>query len=175
MKRIFFILVTLNIALIGAMPFLYPAKGVAHFNEAGEINGWQPVLPLMVILGYTNMFVCGMFWIGDYVTQISPAYGFNVPNAEYWKREENLPELRRRGSALCYEIGIYALIFMTIIEVLTICSSRAENYFWFDISIMPTFVLGIVLAFLPLIRIFWIFRLPKNERWVAKTGPMNKL
>lgn len=161
MRYAFYLSALLNIVVGFATAMVFREPIATHFDGSGTANGWMtPPENILFVMG-TTIGCCAVFALFDYLTSICPAYSFNVPNQEYWRSEEHLPETRRIFQRFMFECGVYVFLFMMIVN---------GWIAWANLSTPPRLdgefiFLGFFLAVLVfwVIRLFLAFRLPKDH------------
>ncbi len=150
MRKAYFVTLALFLLLMAAVCVFSPPR-IA-------VREWG--VHALVMVG-TVLFLTGTVALLAYVISISPAYGFNVPNADYWRREENLPEMKRKIVSFLWELGTYTVLFMCFIETVVFFVHLPQPP---DIA-MEVIGAGILLTLtvVSFVRLFLGFRLPKTE------------
>lgn len=163
MRIFFWILFTICLATLVAAYFLIPQRGIPQFGVWGEIDGWDVETgPFLLVLGGGLLFIGGIMMLTDFLMKIAPGYSFNVPNAEYWRKEENLPKLREISRRYVWELGVYVVAFYFIMLLEIIRLSRLKNpepgmqiYIVTGVSIFALVIM--------VVRMFSSFRIPNNS------------
>lgn len=164
MRYVFHFLFAANLALLAGMPFLLPPKIAIHFRADGTPGGWGTVWEGMAVLGGTLLLIYLVLWGSILLVRFCPVGLINIPmNADYWKSDENIPEMRRITGRYLYELFAGTLLLMFAINFSMIHANLRNPPKISPEILIGTFVFFGIYFFWWLIRCFLAFRLPKNR------------
>ena len=144
----FFVLaLAVNVGTIIWAALRLPERIVTQFDASGAAHGWGSrgsFITLMVLV--TALVMLGIPAIGLAATRGSGA-GLNIPNRDYWLRDENRPELRRRLVTDLMFFGAITGLLMAAIDILVVRANEAAvptlgNGSWVAMGIYLVVVLG---------------------------------
>lgn len=124
-KLSFYMFFFLNLVAALLIYVASPEKVAAHFDVRGAADGWMTRESQLLIMLGMNVFVFATFLGCIWLSYKFPSL-INVPNPAYWKREENLPEMRRRLLPFLYEIGVLCFAFLAATELLAFHTNRLD-------------------------------------------------
>lgn len=158
MKTLFYASVVVGLLLIGASWFVLPDRVASHFGPDGKADGQSGKTELVVILAATLVFVAATFA----VCPLFPPQWFNVPNSAYWKRPENLPQMKRKVEPFLYEMGVFTNLFFVALMFAIVVANRSDPPV-LPASFWVSFGGFIVYTVLWVLRLFLAFRVPKDS------------
>lgn len=104
-----------------------PDRMASHFGASGAADGWSSkssYLTFSILMAAFMML--GLPALGRLFTAGSGA-GLNVPNKEYWLRDENRPELQRRLTGDLLFLGAVTGLLLSWIDVLVVLANRGQT------------------------------------------------
>jgi hypothetical protein len=162
MQRVFWVLVLLNVLLISAAAFLLPERIVSHFDLAGQPNGWTSKVEFVAIFVLT-LFIEVIVWVPiAFLVTTCPPELINIPNKDYWVRDNNILQLHKIFSFWWWGMGCIAMVFdlylsLEIIQTNLMKTPVLSNGIWFA-AILFTLLLGVSIVYL-----FLSLRVPKED------------
>jgi hypothetical protein len=150
-----------NVVLTLTSWVILPDTVAIHFGRNGLPDGWAPVwFHALLFLGIELLLFATVFFGPRLSLGLSPRWT-NLPNKDYWLKEENLPRARAILSPLMWEFGSALFVFLFVVGVLTLDANLStpvrlrEEFFW------PLLILFMVFMVYWCIRLLLAFRLPK--------------
>ncbi len=89
MRTVFIIIFGLNLILTVVALILCPGHVAIHFGAGGDPNGWAPAYVNALIMSGVNLLIFVSFFFTPLLIRITPSRWINLPNKEYWLRDEN--------------------------------------------------------------------------------------
>lgn len=161
MRKLLILAFAANLALTGIAAALAPGTIAVHFGAGGEPDGWGSAHANAVFMAGMNLLMFTMFFFLPKLIKVTPARWVNMPNKDYWFREENKAQMIVMLTAYMDEFGamMFAFLFLVGVLVLQANASRPvhlrEDLMWIG--------LGLFLAYTVywLVRFMLAFRIPK--------------
>jgi len=163
MRTAFILSFVANLLLALVALILSPATVAIHFGYGGEPDGWAPAYVSALIMVGTNGFLFFLLYFIPHLIRRTPARWINLPNKEYWLKEENKGRMFSLLTEMLFQFGILTFIFMFVVGLLSLQANLSkpvrlqENLFWWP--------LGMYLV----CAVFWTVRLIRTFR-VRKGG-----
>ena len=161
MRLLFYASFVFNLLSAAVIYVLSPPRVVAHFDAVGKAGGWMPKETQTAYLIGMGVFVGIVFefvhWLLHHKVSL-----VNVPNPAYWKKEENLPQLRKITAPFLWECGIYLMLFPCAIEWVSFRANRLNPpHMGFERDgVLALFSAALVIL---LFRILRAYRIPAQE------------
>ena len=163
MRIFFFVTFAANIVLSLVSWVILPDNVAIHFGRNGMPDGWAPVwFHAVIFLGIQLVLFVTVFF-GTRLSVGLPSRWVSLPNKDYWLREENVARTQEILSSMMLEFGTAMFLFLFFVEVLTMKANlsdpvRLDNaFFW------PSFILFMAYMGYWCIKLFFLFRVPKNQ------------
>ena len=157
----FFFLANIALGLISLV--VLPAEVAIHFGLGGEADGWASrETNALLFMGIAVPLFLALLYGPLLTMKINPRY-MNIPNKDYWLREENRPVFAQKLRSLTWEFGASIFVFLGFIQVLTIHANLLDPV---RINETVLFVaLGLLMAYSAwwCFRFYRDFRIPKSE------------
>jgi sterol desaturase/sphingolipid hydroxylase (fatty acid hydroxylase superfamily) len=132
-----------------------------HFNADGFGDGFAPPLEHAVML-CVNIGIMAAVFVGmPSLITVLPTWCINIPNRNFWAKEENRPQMIRRLRSFCDTFGVgimclFLLIQWTVFQANQKIPPKLDMLtFWFTLGIFGIFCI------IEIIRLNLSFRLPK--------------
>jgi uncharacterized membrane protein len=164
-----FILVFIaNVVLALISLVLLPSRVAIHFGLGGMADSWAPsyVSALFFIGTNTFLFLC-LYFTPRLVFKF-PSKWINLPDKDYWLRQENKDRTARMFSSLMGEFGIALLLFLFFVELLTIQANLSQPVGLNEKLFLSVLIFFILYTFYWCIKLFRTFNIPRE------TGGANK-
>lgn len=164
MMRIFFLVMfAANIVLTLVSWVILPDNVAIHFGSNGVPDGWAPVwFHALLFLGFElALFVTIVF--GSRLSLGLHSRWVNLPNKDYWTREENLPKAQERLASTMTEFGTVLMVFLFVVGILTVKANlsnpvRLDNeLFW------PCFLAFMAYVAYWCLKVLFLFRVPPDN------------
>ena len=119
MMRIFFLVTfAANIVLSLVSWVILPDTVAIHFGHDGMPDGWAPVwLHVLLFLGFQLVLFVTIYF-GSRLSLGLHSRWVNLPNKDYWLREENLPRAQETMASTMTEFGTVMMVFLFVVGIL---------------------------------------------------------
>ena len=163
MHIVFIITLAANLILAVIALIIAPSPMAIHFGPGGYPNGWAPAHVNALIMSGTNTLMFVIFYFAPALIRKTPARWVNLPNKNYWLKDENRAGMEKILAGQLHLFGSATLLFMFMIGLLALQANlsnpvrlREDLFFW---------VLGIYLVYTVYwtIKLIMAFRLPKKK------------
>jgi uncharacterized membrane protein len=162
MRTAFILSFVANLVLAVAALILSPATVAIHFGYGGEPDGWAPAyVSALIMVGANGILFLALCFVPSLIRR-TPARWINLPNREYWLREENRSKMTSLLSEMLYQFGTLTFIFMFVVGLLSLQANLSnpvrlqENLFWWPLGMY------LACAVIWMLRLIRIFRIPKG-------------
>ncbi len=158
MRNVFVVCFAANLGLALVSLFLSPATVAIHFGPGGEPDGWAPAYVSALIMAGANALLFLSLIFVPRLLQKTPARWINLPNKEYWLREENRDRMVFLLSGMMYRFGTLTFVFLFMVGLLSLQANLSNpvrlrmSFFWWP--------LGLYLAY----TVFWVVKLVRIFR-----------
>lgn len=141
-----------NIILLIASLFMLPDTVAAHFSSGGHADAWtsKQVNALVFFMIETPLFFL-FYHAGRIPFGLSPRI-LNLPNKEYWLREENRARLRKLMETYMAGFGIVLFVFLFVTAALAIEANLST-----PVRLNETLFLWMFAAFM-LFTVVWVVK-----------------
>ena len=158
MRTAFILTFVANIVLALVALILSPDTVAIHFDYGGAPDGWAPsYVSALIMAGANGVLFLSLYFIPHFIRR-TPARWINLPNREYWLRDENRERMASLMTTMLYSFGILTFLFLFVVGLLSLKANLSKpvrlamDVFWWP--------LGIYLA----AAVFWAVRLIKVFR-----------
>lgn len=163
MRILFFVTFAANILLTLVSWVILPDNVAIHFGHGGVPDGWAPVwFHVLVFLGIDLILFAALFFGSRLSLGLSLRW-VNLPNRDYWLRQENLPKTREIVASMMWEFGSAMFLFLFFVGILTVKANLStpvrlrEDFFW------PTFIIFMLFMLYWCTKFLLAFRLPRDQ------------
>ncbi len=163
MRTAFILSFVANLVLALVALILSPATVAIHFGYGGEPDGWAPAyVSALIMVGANGVLFLLLCFIPRLIRK-TPARWINLPNKEYWLREENKNKMFSLLTEMSFQFGTLTFIFMFVVGLLSLQANLSNpvrlrtSIFWWP--------LGMYMAY----TVFWVVRLIRAFR-IPKAG-----
>jgi uncharacterized membrane protein len=146
---------------------LLPVQVASHFGSNGFANGWMMKDEYLIVMIVVSAVWTIIMLLFDFFVFMLPVSVFSIPNAAYWKLPENQPLLRRKTSRCLYEVGIYIIVLLAAVNYLTLQANTKKPPQLDNIEVVLVILFGLIMLWI--VRIFIMFRIPKNNKETDNT------
>lgn len=164
MMRIFFLVTFVaNIVLTLVSWVILPDTVAIHFRHDGMPDGWSPVwFHVLIFLGMQLVLFVTIYF-GSRLSLGLHSRWANLPNKDYWLREENLPKAQEMVRSTMMEFGTAMMLFLFVVGILTIKANLSDpvrlsnEFFW------PSFILFMAFVVYWCAKLLFLFRVPRED------------
>lgn len=134
-----------------------------HFGAGGEPNGWAPAYVNALIMSGVNVLIFVSFFFTPYLIHITPPRWINLPNKQYWLKEENRGKMESILASQLYQFGTLTFILMFIVGLLALQANLStpvrfrEDLFWWPFGLYMAYSVYWT------VKIILAFRIPKEK------------
>lgn len=163
MKKVMAIIFFANIVLVVAMLSVLPKTVAVHFVSGGQPDSWMPRNGFTLFLLAIELPLFLFFLAAPALFTKTSLRWTNIPNKNYWKKEENKGRMKNKLTSLMAEFGCALFLLFFLITLLTIAANLAE-----PVRLEEKYALSVIIIFMIYI-IYWAlkfilsFRLPKDK------------
>ena len=162
MRLLFIILFIANVALAVVSLFLLPARVAIHFSTGGAPDSWASKEANALVFLSLHLLLFGLFFFIPFLICRCPPHLVNLPNKDYWLKDENKAEMSRKLVSLMSEFGIAIFGFFFLVGLLTLQANLSEpvrlNQIWF----MTAFIVFMLYTVFWCVKICRSFRVPER-------------
>ncbi len=119
--------------------FQLPALVAAHFDAAGQVNGWMSRVYYFRHQLFVVLAVAAVFGVLAAVAALLPDRLINLPHRDYWLAPARREETRRRLAGMVLASGCGAMAFFIFLHQRILQANHAP-----DRQLTPSF--GVILA-----------------------------
>jgi hypothetical protein len=164
MMRIFFLVIfAANIVLTLMSWVILPDTVAIHFGPDGMPDGWAPTwLHVLFFLGFQLVLLVTIYF-GSRLSLGLHSRWMNLPNKDYWVREENLPKAQEMIASTMMEFGTAMMLFLFVVGILTIKANLSDpvrlsnEFFW------PSFIVFMAFVVYWCVKLLFLFRVPRED------------
>lgn len=131
---------------------LLPERVAVHFGSGGKPDSWASREVHLAIFVGMYVFLFLIFYFAPALTLKTPAKWLNLPNKDYWLKEENKPRTLALITKLTYEFGIVMFLFFLVINILTVSANLAQ-----PVRLNETLFFFFLAAFL-VYTVYWVIK-----------------
>ena len=149
----------INVVFSMLLPlFSLPSRIAVQFGSDGLPNSWAPKVGFILFLFVIESIVFLLFLFASRIAFKFPGQLNQLPDKEYWLREENKPALKEKITDHMAEMGTAIVIFIMTIMLWTYdANTRIPVHINFkDIIILP----GMFVAY----SVYWCIKVVRNYR-----------
>lgn len=164
MRILFLATFAANVVLTLVSWVILPDNVAIHFGTNGMPDGWSPVwFHVLIFLGM-QLVLFVTIWFGSKLSLGLHARWVNLPNKNYWLREENLPKAQEMVAATMMEFGTAMMLFLFVVGLLTIKANLSDpvrlsnEFFW------PSFLIFMAFVVYWCIKLLFLFQVPREDR-----------
>ena len=126
MRVLFYLSSVLTMGIVAAGGVILPDPVAAHFNAAGNANGWMPRSHYLIFMTVLVLIFIILFEGMRRILHRLPAWMVNIPNKDYWLAPERKEETYDFYRAMMDRIGIATMLFLSVITVLAYVANLAK-------------------------------------------------
>jgi uncharacterized membrane protein len=123
-----------------------PSKVAIHFGPGGEPDGWAPAYINALIMTGVDMLLFVSLFFSPLLIRRMPARWINLPNKDYWLKDENRSVTEALLSGQLFRFGTVTFVFMFIVGLLALQANLAtpvrfrEEIFWWPLGLFMAYV-----------------------------------
>lgn len=163
MRTAFTISFVVNVILVVVAFVMCPSDVAIHFGSGGKPDGWAPAHVNALIMLGVHVLIFVSFYFTPRLIRITPPRWINLPNKQYWLKEENKGRMESMFTSKLHEFGTLTFIFMFIVGLLALQANLSnpvrfrEELFWWPF--------GLYMAYTAYwtAKVTLVFRVPKEE------------
>lgn len=163
MRNAFIMIFVANLLLALAALVVGPPQVAIHFGAGGEANGWAPaVVSAILMIGVNVMVFASFYFIPRILQGMSPQW-INVPNKEYWMRDENRARMEELFAESMYQFGAATHLLLFLVSLLALDANMSEPVRLNDGIFWVCFALYMTYTAYWTVKLVRAFRLPKER------------
>ena len=140
--------------------FILPDSVAIHFGRGGAPDNWASKgTHILIFTGLMAVLYAG-FALSPRLLEGVPSKYINLPNKDFWLRDENRPGAIRRMAGLMYGFGIATGLLMLGASVVSVAANLSDPVRLNEVIFLVMFISYLVYTVLWLVRIFTAFRVP---------------
>jgi len=163
MRTIFIFSFIANLVLTVVVLVVGPETMAVHFGAGGEPNGWASAKANALIMTGIDVLLFALFYFMPHLMRITPDKWINLPNKDYWLKEENRARAMVTLSDQLYKLGVIMFVFMFVVGLLVLQANLSDHVRLREDLFWPPFVFIMVYTVYWTVKIFRLFRVPKEE------------
>lgn len=170
MRALFIMVFAACIALtLGSLAILPPIVAI-HFGTGGVPNGWaSSTVNALLFLGLQSLLFF-MFLLAPRLVFLFPPSMVNLPNKDYWLKEENKPRTEALLTALMYKFGVAMLLFFFVVNVLVIHANLTSPVRLAEVPFLAAVGLLLLYTAYWCVKLYQAFRLPPGANAAGQLG-----
>jgi Domain of unknown function (DUF1648) len=163
MKKLLALTFLANVILIVIMIFILPSRIAIHFVSGGMPDSWISREAFVLFLLAIELPLFILFLITPALSlKVAPRW-INIQNKDYWLKEENLPELKRKLVSLISEFGCALFLLFLFVAILTIDANFSDPIRLKEAYFFPVFIVFMAYVIYWALKFVLSFRLPKEK------------
>jgi len=149
-----------NLVLMLMSVLLLPDHVAIHFRGGGVPDAWASKWANALVFLLIELPLFALFLSASRFTFNLPAKWINLPNKDYWLKQDNRAELEARFGALMHEFGFILFVLLFIVGVLTL-DANLSNPVQLNEPLFLVFFIAFML-YVPywLVKVFLRLRVP---------------
>jgi uncharacterized membrane protein len=141
--------------------FILPDNTAIHFSRGGVPDNWASKDAHVIIFTGIMVVLYAGFVLSPNLLSGLPAKYINLPNREYWLRDENRPEAESRMRELMLTFGIATGLFMLSVSAMSVAANLSEPVRLSEGIFLVIFISYIAYTVMWLVRLLTAFRIPE--------------
>ena len=164
MRNIFIISFIANLILTMVVLMVGPETMAIHFGMGGEPNGWASAKTNALIMTGVDVLLFASFFFVPQLMRVTPKRWVNLPNKDYWLRDENRDQAMTMFCDQLYKLGVVMFAFMFVVGLLVLQTNLSDPVLLREDLFWPPFIFIMLYTVYWTVGIYRLFRVPKNER-----------
>jgi len=163
MRTVFILAFVANLILLAVSVGISPERVAIHFGPGGTPDNWASSHNNALIMTGVHTLVFVSLFFSTKLTRIFPRKYINIPNKDYWIRDENWNKAESILTKEMYLFGTVIFVFMFFVGLLALQANLStpvkfrEDLFWWPFGLFMVFTVYWT------IRLMTRFRIPKEE------------
>jgi len=164
MRTVFIISFIANLVLAVVVLILGPSTMAVHFGAGGDPNRWASANTNALFMTGIDVLLFAAFFFVPQLMRITPDRWVNLPNKDYWLRDENRGKMEAILSDQLYKYGTLMFAFMFVVGLLVLQANLSDpvrlrgDLFWWPFGFIMAYTVYWV------VKIYTVFRVPKEDR-----------
>ena len=148
-----------NLVLAAVSLILAPGTVAVHFGAGGEPDGWGSANANALFMAGINLLLFGMFYFMPRLVRVTPQRWVNLPNKDYWFREENKARMMSALTAYLDEFGFVMFAFLFLVGLLAMQANLSqpvhlrEDLMWWALGLLLVYTAWWLTRFMRAFRI----------------------
>lgn len=164
MKTVFIFSFIANVALTLISLDILPPCVALHFGPGGAPNNWgSKYVSAFLFLVIQTVFFFLMYYSARTIFTFPPRW-INLPNKDYWLKDENKHRAAEIISALMWQFGTALFVFLFIVNLLTIQANLSSPVRLDERAFLTALLAFFIFIVYWLVRFLRSFRVPKEKR-----------
>ena len=163
MKKLLALIFLANVILIVIMIFTLPSRVAIHFVSGGMPDSWMAREGFILFLFSIELPLFILFLIAPALSLKVPPRWINIQNKDYWLRDENRSDLKRKLVSLISEFGCALFLLFLFVALLTIDANFSDPVRLKEAYFFPVFIIFMAYVIYWALKFVLSFRIPKEK------------
>ncbi len=164
MRKLLLNVFAANLILAAVSFAILPAEVATHFGAGGEPDSWAAKELNIAIFLVLEVPMFLLFYYAPVLTGGNIKKYLNVPNKDYWLRDDNLALFHRKFGTSMAEYGVALFVLLFGVKLLTLQANLSDPVRLDGSLFMVLFVLFISYTLWWLVRLIRGFAVPTDPR-----------
>lgn len=162
MRNVFIISFVANLVLTVVVVVVGPETMAIHFGAGGEPDGWASAKANALIMAGTDVLLFASFAFLPQLMRITPDKWINLPNKDYWLKEENRDRAVAMVGDQLFKLGAVMFAFMFVVGLLSLQANLSDPVLLREDLFWPPLVLVLAYTVYWTVGIYRMFRVPEE-------------
>ena len=162
MRIIFILFFITNLALTIVTSILLPSHAPIYLSEGSMASGSTSNSLSTLIYIFMEIIMFLMIYYSPKLMFALPPRWYNLPNTDYWLKEENKPRVLSMISSMMWEFGSVVFLFLLVVGILSMMANLPDSVQHDETKFVIVFALFLLYVIVWCIKFFKAFRLPKK-------------
>jgi uncharacterized membrane protein len=153
-----------NILLAIGSLLVLPARVAIHFGFGGYPDSWASKYIVILILLIVEVPLFLIFFFTPSLVVKTPQRFINLPNKDYWFREENKPVMKAKIESIMSGFGAAFFVWFFVVNILCISANLHEPVRLNEIPFLTALVAFFIYTIYWCVKFFRAFSLPSNNK-----------
>lgn len=163
MRNIFIISFIANLVLTVVVLIMGPETMAIHFGGGGVPNGWASAKANALIMTGIDVLLFASFFFVPQLMRVTPDKWVNLPNKDYWLKDENRSKAMTMLCDQLYKLGALMFVFMFSVGLLVLQANLSDPVLLREDLFWPPFIFIMLYTVYWTVKIYRIFRIPEEE------------